>query len=143
MVSASTRQGCYISILNIIQGDVDPTQVHKSLQRIRERKLVNFIPWGPASIQVALARKSPYLKTAHKVSGFMLANHTSMAELFSRSLQQYDKIRKRNAFLDNYRKEPMFENNLDEFDSAREVVQSLVDEYRACERPDYASYGAP
>merc|ERR1719460_1157896 len=36
MVSASTRKGCYISILNIIQGEVDPTQVHKSLQRIRE-----------------------------------------------------------------------------------------------------------
>jgi tubulin gamma len=29
-------------------------QVHKALQRIRERKLVNFIPWGPASIQVFL-----------------------------------------------------------------------------------------
>ena len=43
---------CYISILNIIQGEVDPTQVHKSLQRIRERKLTQFIPWGPASIQV-------------------------------------------------------------------------------------------
>lgn len=27
MVSASTRTGCYISILNIIQGEVDPTQV--------------------------------------------------------------------------------------------------------------------
>jgi hypothetical protein len=27
-------------------------QVHKSLQRIRERKLTKFIPWGPASIQV-------------------------------------------------------------------------------------------
>jgi len=27
MVSASTRKGCYISILNIIQGEVDPTQV--------------------------------------------------------------------------------------------------------------------
>jgi tubulin gamma len=35
MVSASTKKGCYISILNIIQGDVDPTQVHKALQRIR------------------------------------------------------------------------------------------------------------
>ena len=33
------------------QGEVDPTQVHKSLQRIRERKLANFIEWGPASIQ--------------------------------------------------------------------------------------------
>ena len=31
---------------------MDPTQVHKSLQRIRERKLAQFIPWGPASIQV-------------------------------------------------------------------------------------------
>ena len=26
--------------------------MHKSLQRIRERKLANFIEWGPASIQV-------------------------------------------------------------------------------------------
>jgi tubulin gamma len=52
MVSANTRRGCYISILNIIQGEVDPSQVHKSLQRIRERKLATFIPWGPASIQV-------------------------------------------------------------------------------------------
>ncbi len=42
----------YISILNVIQGEVDPTQVHKSLQRIRERKSANFIEWGPASIQV-------------------------------------------------------------------------------------------
>ena len=29
-------------------------QVLESLQRIRERKLVNFIEWGPASIQVCL-----------------------------------------------------------------------------------------
>ncbi len=34
------------------QGDVDPTQLHQSLQRIRERKLAQFIEWGPASIQV-------------------------------------------------------------------------------------------
>ena len=36
MVSASMDKKfnhCYISILNIIQGEVDPTQVHKSLQR--------------------------------------------------------------------------------------------------------------
>eukprot|EP01112_Ceratiomyxa_fruticulosa_P007652 TRINITY_DN1989_c0_g1_i4.p1 TRINITY_DN1989_c0_g1~~TRINITY_DN1989_c0_g1_i4.p1 ORF type:complete len:405 (-),score=76.65 TRINITY_DN1989_c0_g1_i4:117-1331(-) len=52
MVSTSTRKGKYISILNIIQGEVDPTQVHNSLQRIRERKLASFIEWGPSSIQV-------------------------------------------------------------------------------------------
>lgn len=149
MVSANTRAGtggCYISILNIIQGNnIDPTQIHKALQRIREKRHVEipFIPWGPASIQVALARKSPYLPNKHKVSGFMLANHTSMAELMERLLSQYDRIKSRNAFLDNFRREAIFEDSLDEFDHSREVVQSLMDEYRACERPDYVQFGMP
>ncbi len=68
---------------------------------------------------MALSKKSPYVESANKVSGLMLANHTSMAQLFGRTLTQYDKLRKRNAFLDVYRKEPMFEENLDEFDSSR------------------------
>lgn len=55
------------------------SQVHKSLQRIRERKLAQFIPWGPASIQVALSRKSPYVQSANRVSGLMMANHTSIS----------------------------------------------------------------
>lgn len=54
-----------------------------------------------------------------QVSGLMIANHTSMAQLFGRTINQYDKLRRRNAFLDQYRKEPMFEHGLEEFDSAR------------------------
>nr|CAD7257506.1 unnamed protein product [Timema shepardi] len=131
---------CYISILNIIQGEVDPTQVHKSLQRIRERKLAQFIPWGPASIQVALSRKSPYIQSAHRVSGLMLANHTIISSLFDRALQQYDKLRKREAFLEQFRKEAMFRDNLEELDNSREVVQELVDEYQAATREDYLTW---
>ena len=143
MVSCSTRKdrGCYISILDIIQGEVDPTQVHKSLQRIRERQLCSFIPWGPASIQVALSRKSPYVKTPHRVSGLMLANHTSIRDLFHRIAQQYDKLRKRDAFLDNYRKVDMFADDLSEFDDSREIVQDLIEEYRASESADYINWG--
>ena len=142
MVSANTRgSGCYISMLNILQGDADPTQIHKALQRIRERELLRFIPWGPASIQVALSRRSPFIETPHKVSGFLLANHTSIAELLDRLLSQYDRIKSRNAFLDNYRREPMFHDSLDEFDHARETVVNLIEEYRACERPDYVDFG--
>ncbi|XP_023419706.1 tubulin gamma-1 chain isoform X2 [Cavia porcellus] len=132
---------CYIAILNIIQGEVDPTQVHKSLQRIRERKLANFIPWGPASIQVALSRKSPYLPSAHRVSGLMMANHTSISSLFESSCQQYDKLRKRGAFLEQFRKEDIFKDNFDEMERSREVVQELIDEYHAATRPDYISWG--
>ncbi|XP_039275588.1 tubulin gamma-2 chain isoform X1 [Nilaparvata lugens] len=131
---------CYLSILNIIQGEVDPSQVHKSLQRIRERKLVQFIPWGPASIQVALSRKSPYVPTAHRVSGLMLANHTNISSLFDRALQQYDKLRKREAFLEQFRKERMFKDSLEELDDSREVVQDLVDEYHAATRADYLTW---
>jgi tubulin gamma len=143
MVSASTKKGCYISILNIIQGAEDPTQVHKALQRIRERKLVEFIPWGPSGIQVALSRKSPYIEHSNKVSGLMLANHTCMAQLFGKTLSQYDKLRKRNAFLEQYRREPMFEHGLEEFDDARGVVADLIEEYKAAERPDYVTWEGP
>ncbi|KAJ3031595.1 UNVERIFIED_CONTAM: gamma-tubulin [Siphonaria sp. JEL0065] len=141
MVSTNpSKKSCYVSILNIIQGDVDPSDVHKSLLRIRERRLAQFIPWGPASIQVALSKKSPYVQTPHRVSGLMLANHTSIASLFKRTCDQYDRLRKRNAFLDQYKKEAMFSDGLEEFDSSRQVVQELIAEYEACERPDYLNF---
>ena len=131
------QEHCYISILNIIQGEVDPTQIHKSLQRIRERKMAQFIPWGPAGIQVALSKKSPYIQTPYRVSGLMLANHTSISNLFVRTLAQYGKLRKREAFLDEFKKEALFKDNLDELDSSREIVQELIDEYQAATKLDY------
>ncbi|KAJ5575116.1 hypothetical protein N7450_009015 [Penicillium hetheringtonii] len=138
MVSINpSKSSCYISILNIIQGEADPTDVHKSLLRIRERRLASFIPWGPASIQVALTKKSPYLHHTNRVSGLMLANHTSVATLFKRIIQQYDRLRKRNAFLDQYRKSAAFSEELTEFDEARSVVMDLIGEYEAAERSDY------
>ena len=138
MVSTTpSKTSCYISILNIIQGEADPTEVHKSLLRIRERQLATFIPWGPASIQVALTKKSPYLQNTHRVSGLMLANHTSVATLFKRIVVQYDKMRKRNAYLEGYKKEAPFADGLGEFDEARAVVTDLIGEYEEAETESY------
>jgi len=55
-------------------------------------------------------------------------------QLFARTLVQFDKLRKREAFLDQFRKEAMFQ---DEMDDSRDVVQTLVDEYEAATKPDY------
>ncbi|KAI9189046.1 gamma-tubulin [Blastocladiella emersonii ATCC 22665] len=144
MVSTKdSKKSCYISALTIIQGEADPTEVHKSLLRIRERRLAQFIPWGPASMQVALSKKSPYIQSSHRVSGLMLANHTAVAGMFKKITVQYDKIRKRNAFLQEYQKYPMFRENFDELDDSREVVQGLIDEYEACENRDYLTWGSP
>lgn len=96
--------------------------------------------------QVALSKKSPYTASANRVSGLMLANHTSIRHLFNRCLAQYDKLMKRKAFLDNYKDYPIFQNpgggqkptdSFEEFDDARDVVASLSAEYEACESPDY------
>ena len=76
-------------------------------------------------------------------------------------LDQYDRLRKRNAFLDQYKKEPIFQNDLSEFDESRYLnfplsqlckfpsnvvlyratVDELLREYKACGSPDYISYG--
>ncbi|WFD22706.1 calcium channel protein [Malassezia equina] len=135
--TGASKTSCYMSALNIIQGDVDPRDVHKSLLRIRERHLASFVPWGPASIQVALSKRSPYVASSHRVSGLMLANHTGIASMFKRTADQYDRLRKRNAFLDMYKREAMFSSDLSEFDEARETVAELMSEYRAAEKDDY------
>lgn len=122
-------------------------KVHKSLLRIRERNLASFIPWGPASIQVALTRTSPFVQppyTTHtppRVSGLMLANHTGISTLFKRIVQQYDRLRKRNAFLEQYKREDPFRDGLGQFDEAREVVTDLIQEYEDAEGSDYLSAG--
>lgn len=33
------------------------------------------------------------------------------------------------------------DNDLSEFDESREAIESLVDEYKACESPDYIKWG--
>jgi len=35
----------------------------------------------------------------------------------------------------------MQDNDLSEFDESREIIESLVDEYKACESPDYIKWG--
>lgn len=141
MTHVGTKNGNYISLLNVIQGDVEPEHVHKALQRLRERKHPIFIPWGPASIQVALSKKSPYIQSSHKVSGLMLANHTSMAHILGGVRESFNNIYKKKAFLDGYRKQEMFKNNFDEFDESIEIIEKVVAEYNAMQRNDYLEWG--
>ena len=51
-------------------------------------------------------------------------------------------MRKRNAFMEGYKKTAPFADNLNEFDEAREVVTDLIAEYEAAEDADYLSPGA-
>jgi tubulin gamma len=55
--------------------------------------VVNFIPWGPASIQVALSRKSPYVESANKVRLFFDEFVMSLDSLIPSFLYYYPSAR--------------------------------------------------
>ena len=50
-------------------------------------------------------------------------------------------MRKRNAFIETYKKTAPFADDLSEFDESREVVTDLIAEYEAAEESDYLSPG--
>lgn len=70
----------------------------------------------------------------------MMANHTGISSLFNRVLSQYDKLRKRGAFLDQFRKEDMFKDDLLELDNSRDVIDCLSQEYEAATQPNYLQW---
>lgn len=200
---------CYIAILNIIQGEVDPTQVgeapsfHPGPRRGRGEATTTtpvptpgpqepaedpgteagqLHPLGPSqhpsgpvqevsvpalcppgqwaydgqphqhllgetsllvfscSVPLAPSSFSPHLFQP-PYPALAPVMEISLFQLFESSCQQYDKLRKREAFLEQFRKEDIFKENFDELDRSREVVQELIDEYHAATRPDYISWG--
>lgn len=55
-------------------------------------------------------------------------------------MDQYDKLRHREAFLDQFRKQNMFKEDLSEMDDSRAVVQNLVDEYVEATKDTYLQW---
>ena len=72
------KKSCYISILNVIQGEVDPTDVHKSLLRIRERSRALLISWLQATLllegMTCAACAMRIEKGLKKLPGILVAN---------------------------------------------------------------------
>lgn len=138
MMSATVDKGMYISILNIIQGEVDPSEIHSALRQIRENKALRFIPWGPASLQLALSRKSPFIETTNRVSGLMLANHTNIRSLFKSNLVAFQQMYKTQTYLHNYEKSQYLGDRIkDEFDACIQAIDKVITEYDAAEHPDF------
>jgi tubulin gamma len=73
----------------------------------------------------------------------MLANHTGIATLFKRIVLQFDRLRKRNAFLDTYKRHETFRDGFGEFDTSKEIVMDLINEYEEAERADYLTGAQP
>lgn len=66
---------------------------------------MKFVEWVPSDIMVIHSNSGPYQRKAPKTSGVMLSNHTGIRSLFENLVSQFNTLYKKNAFLDQYKRE--------------------------------------
>ncbi|ODV61314.1 gamma-tubulin [Ascoidea rubescens DSM 1968] len=170
---SNSNGGNYLSMLSFLNCSSKQNDIQRAILKIQER--VSFVPWATSNINLLYTKKSPYLKynrnskrninnsdnnsgsnngrnkplnmnSNNDVSGLMLSNETNIVVLFKKILKNFDKLIKRNAFLENYKKgagslfsEGSSGNNelIQEFNDSKESVQNLIDAYTACDSTSY------
>ncbi|KAF7683279.1 Tubulin gamma chain [Astathelohania contejeani] len=133
----SSKTHSVISMLNILNGVINPLDVQKSLVRIQDKGMIQFAPWISPSYHVALSRKFTAPPSSNRISGLCLSNSSGIASLLSKICDQFDKLKNKNAFTEIYRK---FTDDLNDFDVSRECVQNVIDEYLKSELSTYQPY---
>lgn len=122
----------YISMLDYVIGNqLNQPEIRKGLIRARQR--VQFVPWTALSIHVVNGRKLVFTESKG-LSGFQVSNNTSIVQMFSKIVKQYDLLAKRSAYLNFYTKTNDTSERLqvmDAFNECRETVLSVIDEYKA------------
>ncbi|CAL6029650.1 Gamma_tubulin [Hexamita inflata] len=138
-IANCSRDGCYLSLLNIVSGNVDVSEIQKSTQRLRERRQVKFAPWTSNNVQICVSKSSQLVQQKSSVQGLMLANHSFIAEVFSSITKQFKKqfgeTGEKAAYIQEFRKTGLWEDDemLDAFISAKESVEGLIQEYKQSE----------
>ena len=130
--SVSFEQGKLISSFHFLNRDLLKMDIYQALEKYYKENKINFIDWAPPSIHYSNSTNFLFKEKNKKVE-VSLFNHTSIKSIFIKILLQYDLLRKRNAFLNNYLKEFKFINGLELFQDARENILSVIDEYDRAE----------
>lgn len=134
----------YISMMTYLIGqNFNQTDIRKGV--LRAQKRVEFVPWTSSSINVVNGKKSPFLlqkqQNNHRnLNGLLISNNTSIIQVFSRILKQYDLLAKREAYINYYTESKDADERirvLDMFNDCKESVLSVIEEYRNCQSMSY------
>ncbi|KAI5965942.1 TUB4 [Candida pseudojiufengensis] len=125
----------YISLMNyLISGqDLDRKEIRKGILKIQQR--TKFVPWTSRSIAVVHGKKPNSF-----LEGIQISNNTSIADTFSKILNQYDLLVKRKAYLNTYTENNSIEELdriVDIFNQAKEDIVKVIQTYRDCSSIDY------
>lgn len=111
-----------ISMVSVLSG-MRSDDVQKAIYYAFERENLNFVSWMPPSFHVV--RNS----IDQRKYGLGLNNTTSVNNVFVKVCEQFDMLKKKNAFTDIYKK---FDTGIEEFDECRNIAQNVIDAYNSC-----------
>ena len=126
------ENGKLISSFHFLNRNQAKLDICEMLEKNYKESKIKFIEWAPPSIHYSNLN-SFLCKESSKQTEIYFFNHTAIKYVFKEILMQYDLLRKRNAFLNNYLKEFKFINGLELFQDSRENLISLLEEYEKAE----------
>lgn len=114
--------GVYLSACALFRGDVKAKEVEENMAAIR--KSLNFASYVPTGVKLGVAETAP---EGFASSGLALVNHTGIAAVFERLINQFD------IMFDNHAYTHWYENNgvsRDMMAHARNTIVNLAQSYR-------------
>ncbi|MCL4157367.1 UNVERIFIED_CONTAM: hypothetical protein GTU68_045510 [Idotea baltica] len=107
MINCDPRHGKYMACTMMYRGDVVPSDVNKAIQTIKTKKSIKFVDWCPTGFKVGInfqpATVVPNGDLGKSMrSACMIANSTSVAEVFARNDHKFDLMYAKRAFVHWY-----------------------------------------
>ena len=116
------QNGVYLAACALFRGEVKAKEVDENMAAIR--KSLNFASYVPTGIKIGTAETAP---EGFASSGLALVNHTGIAALFDRLLQQFDIMFDNHAYTHWYEGAGVSRSWMQ---SARDTVAELAQSYR-------------
>eukprot|EP01135_Chromosphaera_perkinsii_P007849 Nk52_evm41s1020 gene=Nk52_evmTU41s1020 len=124
MVACNPRHGRYLTVAAIFRGRMSMREVEEQISNVQKKNSSHFVEWIPNNVLSAVCDIPP---RGLKMSATVIANSTSIIELFQRLGEQFNLMFRRKAFLHWYTGEGMDEM---EFTEAESNLNDLIAEYQ-------------
>jgi len=131
MVACNPHHGKYLTVACMLRGKMSMKEVDQEMQQLQCKNNSQFIEWIPDNIKTAVCNVPP---RGLDISGTFIGNNTTIKEIFNRTIEQFDMMFKRQAYLHWYTGEGM---DTQEFTEAKHNVLDLCTEYMTYENYVY------